>query len=153
MIPFKAFLDYLAPPRPDFDLNSTMQSLKSGSDPAFTSSNRWSKDPKDFQGSEDSVFSSIPEIFTKVVAAIVENSRGKLSEENRTVDFLQNPNQAPTSAERHNESRPDGYFVLKDRDKLVSKDEDEVINWADIALSCEYKLNDGHGDLDDVCIN
>jgi hypothetical protein len=54
----------------------------------------------------------MPEIFTKVVVAIVANSGGKLKEDNRTVDFLQNPSLAPTSAERDNESRPDGYLVL-----------------------------------------
>ena len=59
----------------------------------------------------------MPEIFTKVLVVlvvIVANSGGKLKEDNRTLDFLQNPSQAPTSDERHNESRPDGYLVLKD---------------------------------------
>jgi hypothetical protein len=88
----------------------------------------------------------MPEIFTKVVVAIVANSSGKLKEDNRTVDFLQNPSQAPTSVERHNESRPDGYLVLKHGKK-------EDILWADIVLSCEYKRNDGDDDLDDVRIH
>jgi hypothetical protein len=151
-IPFQTFLDYLAPPQPNFDLNATMQSLKLGSKPVLTSSNRWSKfaeAPKHSQGSEDNVSSPLPEIFTKVVLAIVANSGGKLKEDNRTVDFLQNPSQTPTSAERDDEtheSRPDGYLVLKDAKK-------EDILWADIALSCEYKREDGDGDLDDVCIH
>jgi len=37
MIPFQTFLDHLAPPQPEFDLNATMQSLKSGSEPVLTS--------------------------------------------------------------------------------------------------------------------
>ena len=100
-----------------------MQSLKSGSEPVLTSSNRWSKfaeAPKDSQGSEDGVSSPLPEIFTKVVVAIVANSGGNLKEDNRTVDFLQNTSQTPTSAETHDEtheSRPDGYLVLKDAKK------------------------------------
>ena len=91
MIPFQTFLNYLAPPQPDFDLNATMQSLKLGSEPVLTSSNRWSKFSKaqrDSQGSEDGLFSPMPEIFTKVVDAIVANSGGKLKEDHRTVDFF-----------------------------------------------------------------
>jgi hypothetical protein len=156
MIPFRAFLDHLAPPQPDFNLNATMQLLKLGSEPVLTSLNRWTKfpkAPKDSQGSEDGVFGPIPEMCTKIVVAIITNSGGKLKEDKRTVDFLQNPSRAPTSAERHNESRPDGYFVLKHRDKEMLKDgEKEDILWADIALSCEYKRKDGGDDLDDVCI-
>jgi hypothetical protein len=154
MIPFHTFLDYLAPPQPEFDFKATMQSLKSGPQPSLTPSNRWSKfakAPKESQGSEDGVFSPITEIFAKVVVAIVANSGGKLEEENRTVDFLQNPSLAPTSAERRNESRPDGYLVLKNRNKEMSKDgKKEDILWVDIALSCEYKRKDGVDDLDDV---
>jgi hypothetical protein len=136
-------LDYLAPPQPDFDLNATMQSLKLGSEPALTSSNQWSmfsEAPNDSQGSEDEIFSPMPEIFTKVMVAIVANSGGKLKVDNRTVNFLHNPSRAPTLAERDSESRPDGYLVLKD-------------GWADIVLSCEYKRKDGGDDLDDVRIH
>jgi hypothetical protein len=89
MIPFQTVLDHLAPPQPDFDLNATMQSLTLGA-----SSNRWSKfakAPQDSQGSEDGVFSPMPEIFTKVMVAIVANSGGKLKEDKHTVDFLHNP--------------------------------------------------------------
>src|SRR5712672_961259 len=42
-IPFQTFLNYLAPPRPNFDLEATMRSLKVGPSPALTSLNRWSK--------------------------------------------------------------------------------------------------------------
>ncbi len=154
MISFEDFLKYLAPPQPDFDLEATTRSLKLRSDPVLASRNRRSKflkASKDSQGSKDRVFSPVPEIFTKVVAAVVANSHGKLTEENRTIDFLQNPSRAPTSTERHDDSRPDGYFVLKHRDKVMSKDgEREDIRWDDIALSCEYKIEDGNDDLDDV---
>jgi hypothetical protein len=151
-IPFQTFLDYLAPPQPEFDLNATMQSLKLGSEPVLTSSNRWSKfakAPRHSQGPDDGVFSPLPEIFTKVVLAIIANSDGKLKDDNRTVDFLQNSCQISTSAERDDEtqeSRPDGYLVLKDAKK-------EDILWADIVLSCEYKREDGSDDLDDVRIH
>src|SRR6266852_2359854 len=123
-ITFEDFLKYLAPPRPKFDLDATMRSLKLRSEPALTSSNRWSKfpkSPKDSQGLEDGVFSPMPEIFTKVVAAVVANAHGRLRDEDRTIDFLQNQSRAPTSTERHNESRPDSCFLLKDRNIVMSK--------------------------------
>jgi hypothetical protein len=141
---------------PDFDLNATMQSLKLGSETVLTSSNRWSKfskAAKDSQGSDGGASSPMPEIFMKVVSAIVANSGGKLEEDKRTVDFLQNPSPV-SSAERDNESRPDGYLVVKDRKNAMLKDgKKEHIHWADIALSCEYKKEDGGDelDLDDVC--
>jgi hypothetical protein len=154
MIPFQAFMDHLAPPHPDFDLHKMMISLKSGA--VLNSSNRCSKfakAPKDSQSPEDKVFGPMAESFMKVVDAIVANSGGKLQEDKRTVDFLQNPSQAPTSADRRNESRPDGYLVLKDRIKQMPKDgKKEDILWADIALSCEYKRIDEYDDLDNVRI-
>ena len=157
MIPFRTFLDHLAPHQPDFDLDATMISLRSGSEPALTSSNRWSKfadAPNDSQDSEDEVLSPMPDIFTKVVLAIVTSSGGKLADRKRTVDFLQNPSRAPTSGERRNKSRPDGYLVLRDRHKMMSNDgKEENILWGDIALSCEYKRNDTWFDLNDVGIH
>jgi hypothetical protein len=90
----------------------------------------------------------------EVVAAIVAKSGGGLCEEARTVDFLQNPSLAPTSTERHNESRPDGYLILRHRNKDMSKDGTrEYIRWADIVVTWEYKLKDGYDDLDDVRIH
>jgi predicted dithiol-disulfide oxidoreductase (DUF899 family) len=49
----------------------------------------------------------------------------------------------PISDERENISRPDGCMLLKSRTG-------EGIQWADIALSCEYKVKDGDNQLDDV---
>jgi hypothetical protein len=157
MVPFQTFLDYLAPPQPEFDLDATLQSLKLGPEPALTSSNRWSNFPKaqeDSQSSEDGLFSLLPDIFTKVVVAVAANSGGRLREENRTVDFLHNPSLAPTSIEARNESKPDGYLVLKDRNKRMSTDSrGEDILWADIALSCKYNWKNDDEDLYDVCIH
>ena len=154
-VSYETFLDYLAPKLPkNFNLDATMQLLRSGSEPILTSSDRWSmfpKAPKDSQGLEDVVFSPMPEIFNKVVDTIVANSGGELMS---AVDFLQNPIRAPSSAERRNESRPDGYLVLKDRKSNLTKDgKNEDILWADVVLSCEYKLKDGVDELDDVCIH
>jgi hypothetical protein len=95
----------------------------------------------------------MPDIFTKVMVAIIATSGGRLRKENCTVDFLQNPSLVPTSTERRNESRPDGYLVLKTRNREVSKTgAREDILWGDIAVSCEYKQGNGEMDIDDVRI-
>ena len=87
------------------------------------------------------------------MVAIIANSGGKLKEDNITVDFLLNPSQAPTSAERHKRSRPDGYFVLKNRSKAMSKGgrKEDILHWGDIVLIWEYKRKGGVNELDDVC--
>ena len=90
------------------------------------------------------------EIFTKVVVAIAANSGGKLDEDKCTVDFLQNPSRVSLT-ERDNKSRPDGYLVLKNRDKVMLKGgEKEGIHWADIALSCEYKWEDNEDYIENI---
>jgi hypothetical protein len=136
-IPFQTFMDHLAPPQPDFNLKATIMSLKSAS--ILTASDKWTvfdKAPKDRDCSEDAAFKPIPDIFTQVVDEIVANSQSKLTKGDRSTDFVQNPSRAPTSAERHNASRPDGYLLVKDRK----------------VLSCEYKRKDGDEELDDVSI-
>lgn len=93
----------------------------------------------------------MPDIFKNVVAAVAKDLGGK----QQTVDFVNNPNATPTSADRHSGSKPDGYLVLKDGNKWKSKPskgEPEKFLWANIALSCEYKPKDGNGPQDDVRI-
>ena len=144
-ITFQTFMDFLAPPQPDFDLNATMKMLKSDSSRILTTSDRWTafdKEPKDQVGREDAVFQPIPDIFKKVVDAIIANS--KLKKYHCIIDFLQNPNMEPKSADRHNATRPDGYLLVKDRVQPGT------VSWADVVLSCEYKREDGDEELDDV---
>jgi hypothetical protein len=146
-IPFQTFLDHLAPPQPDFDLEATIRSLKSAS--ILTALDWWTafdQAPKDRDCSEEAAFKPIPEIFTKVVDKIVANSQSKLTKDDRSTDFLQNPSRAPTSAERHNASRPDGYLLVKDRKQ-------GGVSWDDVVVSCEYKRKDGDEELDDVGIS
>ena len=145
-IPFRTFMDHLAPPQPNFDLEATITSLKSAS--ILTAIDRWTvfdKAPKDRDCSEDAAFKPIPDIFTQVVDEIVANSQSKLTKADRSTDFVQNPSRAPTSVERHNASRPDGYLLVKDR-------KPGSVSWADVVLSCEYKRKDGDEELDDVSI-
>jgi hypothetical protein len=102
------------------------------------------KEPTDQSCQEDAVFKPLPDIFKKVVDEIIANSNSKLNKRDCSIDFLQNPNMAPMSADRHNATRPDGYMVLK------SRLQGEALSWADIVLSCEYKHHNGVEDLDDV---
>jgi hypothetical protein len=146
-ITLENFMGFLAPPQPDFDIDATMKTLSS--DPAvITASGRWTafdKEPTSQSGREDAVFKPLPDIFKKVVDAIITNSNSKLTKHDCSIDFLQNSNMAPMSADRHNATRPDGYMVLK------SRFEDGTVSWADVVLSCEYKRNEGVDDSDDVC--
>jgi hypothetical protein len=156
-ISFQDFLDHLAPPLPAFDLDATMKSLKSGRPPTLSSSNRWlsfPNEPKISGSNEREVFGPISVIFEKVVAAVAANSDGRLQDD-RTIDLVHNPNQAPASLEsfRGNESRSDGYLVLRDDKGMPRTTKEGKVRWADIVLSCEYKLKDGLGDRDDVRIH
>lgn len=145
-IPFQTFMDHLVPPQPDFDIDGMMKWLK-GPAAMLTTSDQWTKfekAPKD-QESEDGAFGLISEIFMKVVEAIIVNSQAKLTERDRSTDYLQNPNRAPMSTKRHNASRPDGFLLLKDRNQ-------GALSWADVAVLCEYKRKDGDDELDDARI-
>lgn len=141
------FIAHLAPPQPHFDLEATIEALKADPEGLLPPDSRWKGfdvDPKDQNGTEDTIFQPLPEIFNKVVEKITANSA--LATDNCLVEFLHNPTMAPTSVERHNMTRPDGYLVLKDRDK-------KLVSWADVLLSCEYKPKDGPKYLDDVRIH
>jgi hypothetical protein len=125
-----------------------MKSLKLSS--ILTPLDRWTmfdKAPKDRDCSEDAAFKPIPKIFAKVVDAIIANSQEKLTKDHCSIDFLQNPNRAPTSAERQNANRPDSYMLVNDRSNPGA------VSWGDIVLSCECKRKDGDEELDDVRVH
>jgi hypothetical protein len=104
-ITFQTFMEHLATPQPDFDIESAI-------------SNQWtafSVTSKD-QGSKNAAFRLISDIFSNVMKAIIASScRVNLTEGDISVEYVWNPNHAPTSTERHNTSRPDGYLVLRIR--------------------------------------
>jgi len=142
-IPLQTFIAFLTPPKPQFYICVPVNALKSES--ILSASGRWSafdKEPKDQLGHENDVFKPMTNIFTKVVNAIIKHS--DLTDSRCSIDFLQNPNSAPKSAERHTATKPDGYLLVKDRL------EQGVVSWADVVLSCEYKKEGGDEQLDDV---
>ena len=55
------------------------------------------------------------EIFKNIVAAVIANPDSKLTADNCSLVLEQNRSMAPTLADRHNATRPDGYLVVKDR--------------------------------------
>jgi hypothetical protein len=127
-----------------------MEMLKSDREGILTASGRWTayeKEPKDQTGKEDAIFKPMPDIFKKVVEAIIANSSFNLTSRDCSADFLQNPTMAPMSADRHNATQPDGYLLVKNRIQ------GETVSWADIVLSCEYKCKDGNEQLDDVSVH
>ena len=124
------FLTFLAPPKPAFDLNGTMEQLNHA---GIIVSDRWSAfdiDPTDQPTDENDTFSHLVDIFDAVVDAIVANSEGS---ETPIVQLLQNPNKPLKSTTIANATKPDGCLVLKMRP------EEDLVRWADVVLSCEYK--------------
>ena len=102
------FIAHLAPPQPHFDLEATIRALEADPEGLLPPNSRWKVfdvDPKDQNGTEDTIFQPLPEIFNKVVEKITANSM--LSTYNCLVEFLHNPTMASTSIERHNMTRPD----------------------------------------------
>ena len=78
-ITLQDFMDFLAPPLPEFDIQTTMEKLKTSG--ILTALGRWKafdKEPKDQSGREDAAFKPIPDIFNATVAAIIENSNSNL---------------------------------------------------------------------------
>ena len=76
-VTFRAFMDFLAPRRPDFDLEATMNTLKSMPDCVLSPSGRWKAyniEPTAQSGGEDAAFKPMTEIFKNIVAAVIANS-------------------------------------------------------------------------------
>jgi hypothetical protein len=70
----------------------------------------------------------------------------------RLLTFHNNPNQAPYS-ERHNDTRPDGYFVRPSTGVHAGprgKSKAAVHNWDDIAVPAEFKKHDTPATVADV---
>jgi hypothetical protein len=142
-VPFQTFMHFLAPPRPDFDIEATMEMLKSMPGGILTASGRWlafDQERKDQPGWEHMLFEPMSTIFQKVICAIIATS--KLSAADCSTDFLNNPPTSPMLRDGYNTTG--GYLFLKDRS------DGGAVSWDNVVLSCEYKQNDGTRQLDDV---
>jgi len=81
-IPLQAFMDFLVPPQPDFNIEAMMEMLKSDSEGILTASGRWTayeEEPKDQVGKEDAIFKPMSDIFKKTGDAIITNSNLNLT--------------------------------------------------------------------------
>ena len=99
-VTFQAFMGFLAPRRPDFDLDATMDTLKSMPDGVLSPSGQWKAfhtKPGAQSGGEDAAFKPMTEIFKSIVAAVIANSDSKLTVDDCTLELEQNPSMAPTS--------------------------------------------------------
>lgn len=144
-ITLKDFMEHVAPRQPDFDLEGTLKTLRKGPKPTLSpQSGRWAAFEKEVPANqtdhEDAVFKPLVTIGKKVVKAIIANSPSK---NESTAELTHNPTFTPFS-ERTNATKPDGYFLLRERSHPDGS------AWADIALLCEYKKHSSDADIYDV---
>ena len=88
-VTLEAFMDSLAPPLPDFDINATMDALELMPDGILSAGGRWKafdKEPKDQSDGESAVFEPLTEIFNKITAAVIANSNSSLTARHQSVE-------------------------------------------------------------------
>ncbi|KAI0943406.1 hypothetical protein AcW1_002575 [Taiwanofungus camphoratus] len=127
-ISIESFLNNILPPLPEgVDVDEVITKLKKQGH--ITRSNRWRAfkvDPRHSRLMEDKAFDPLKEISNAIVKATA-----KLTGADNVLDLQNNPNVIPSSYTRSSKTRPDGCLILRRRG--------DVIRWADIGLSCEYK--------------
>ena len=109
-IPFEDFLQHLAPPQPNFNVDATINSLRQDLK-GILPSGRWSgfvNNPKHQKKLKKDVFSPMSNIFNKVVDVIIADLKTT-----PLVQFVQDPEKPPTSSVPMRKTRPDGCLVLK----------------------------------------
>ncbi|KAI0916496.1 hypothetical protein AcV5_002974 [Taiwanofungus camphoratus] len=120
------FLDNILPGLPDaLDVDEVVIALKERGH--ITRLNRWdgfATDPADSTKHEDKTFAPL-EVMANAVAEVAASLTGVDS----VLEFQNNPHFGPSCIDSR--SRPDGYFVLRDRRSRI--------RWAGIGVSCEYR--------------
>ncbi|KAI0916492.1 hypothetical protein AcV5_002972 [Taiwanofungus camphoratus] len=119
------FLENILPPLPkELDVDEVVTALKERGH--ITHLNRWDGfaiDPADSIEHEGKTFAPL-EVMANAIAEVAASLTGVDS----VLEFQNNPHLGPSWVDSR--SRPDGYFVLRDRRS--------GIRWADIGVSCEY---------------
>lgn len=122
------------------DLNVISSEVKAAQ---YTSNGRWAafpKDPDDACQNEDQVFKGLIKIARAVETATADRVQGL-----RPTATLSNaPDSVPKSLWKTNLTRPDGYFILRE------KQHPERPHWMDIAFPAEYKRADTFRSINDV---
>lgn len=133
------FLDKVAPIlRPDIDIPRVMENLKRDGTIVENRFKKFSKDPSEMYGGEDTVFRKT---FQVVVRKIIE--AGKPRGIQSTLQFFHNGKAVPASDVRSNKTRPDSYGILRTA---------KGVRWIYIGLTGEVKLGDTDGKRLDVSV-
>ncbi|KAI0341452.1 hypothetical protein BDW22DRAFT_1359015 [Trametopsis cervina] len=153
-VPLRYFQDYLLPPLPPgIDVGRVKQELKKKMNAktlAPISGGRWTSfkyDPsheKNDDKSENSVFAPFGGIAKAVARAAMVIIKKKGLKTEQTAAFYCNPNHTPSSTNRTNSSRPDGYAVLKQPQEIRQK-----IHWDNIVIPGEKKKHSSVTDVND----
>ncbi|KAI0341438.1 hypothetical protein BDW22DRAFT_1485428 [Trametopsis cervina] len=150
-VPLNYFHDNLLPPLPPgVDVERVKQELKKKT-PAPISGNRWTSfkyDPsheKNDDKSENLVFAPFGVIAKAVARAAMVVIRKKGLKMQQTAAFYCNPNHTPSSTNRTNTSRPDGYAVLKQPSEVRRQE----IHWDNIVIPGEKKKHSSVKDIND----
>lgn len=128
------------------NLNVIAELLKSGPEPELDGRGYWSKFPELPHKSEDvevKLFESLEDIVSAISEAI-DVLDPVPAEGTRVVEYLNNGNRTPEGTHRNNSSRPDGFFMLKDRRPPAPETAGKeaklpVARWWDIAVNAEFK--------------
>lgn len=148
-ISFQSFLSRLFPST--YDVPKAVQKLEQG---GHILNGRWVAFPVDPERSaplEDTTFAPLQGLFKNITKCH--------SNHKPVAIFAQNPYLSPWS-HRSNQTRPDGYFILKDAGPTLpttkAKGEgkkrkvETLVKWDDIAISAEFKKKSTPDARDDV---
>ncbi len=131
------FLNTHAPRVNDQDVSMVVSKLVAA---GLIVNGRWRDFPQDpAKSSETEARTFMPLVDIAKAVADFGAASGKTS----LVQFESNPNSTPRSIDRNDLSRPDGYFILRVRNGT---------RWRDIAVTAEFKLRAGYGEILDVSV-
>ena len=141
LVEWTYFMDTLLPPlHPKINMETFMENLENVQGVVRRNGElRWTAfadgAPSTQKPNEDEVF--------KVLEKILQTTRASsLKNERMTTQLKCKPTIVPTSENRDNKAKPDGYFMLNDPDSSIKRRTPE---WHDVVVPAEFKKNE---DLD-----
>ncbi|KAH7912084.1 hypothetical protein BJ138DRAFT_1112622 [Hygrophoropsis aurantiaca] len=150
IVPLDYFQEAFLPPLLQIDLDALKASLTK--DGVLNQVGRWTHFPKNPAADpqrEEPAFEPLEAIFNDVIRLA-----RPLVGRDPTLEFRRNPT-VPTSSTRTNTSRPDAYMLLVNKKSVADPTKsaavasvDPRVSWDDIAVSFEYKKQNGHHDRD-----
>lgn len=136
-IPVHLFFDIVLPQPPILDhVPAIFACLKRGKEPHYSGrERRWTafpSDPATTKLHENEVYKQLEEIYRAILGA----TRGLGLTDEPTTTFTNSPHYVPKGVWRNSTSKPDGFFVLRNRRAGGTP------HWMDIAATGEYKRDD-----------